>query len=85
VPRTRRASPRYLRFLLTGGAVGLVATVVVVLVRGGAVERPVVLFFYLGLLLVGLGALLGGLVAVLLTGRSEDPPPGVPGPPDPSP
>lgn len=95
MPRTRRASPRYLRFLLTGSAAGLLATVVVVLVRGDAVERPVVLFFYLGLLLVGFGALLGGLVAVLLGGRTPEPepdgaregtaPPGVPGPPDPSP
>lgn len=69
--RTRRASPRYLRFLLTGGLAGLLATVVVVLVRGDLVERPVVLFFYLGLLLAGIGALLGGLLAVLLTGRSR--------------
>lgn len=68
---TRRASPRYLRFLLTGGLVGLVATVAVVLVRGDVVERPVVLFFYLGMLLAGVGALLGGLLAVLLAGRSR--------------
>ncbi len=71
VPRTRRPIPRYLRFLGTGAAVGLVLTVATVLVRGNAVERPVVLFFYLGLLLVGAGALLGGLLAVLLTGRSR--------------
>jgi hypothetical protein len=95
VPRTRRASPRYLRFLLTGGTVGLVVTVVVVLLRGDQVERPTVLFFYLGLLLVGFGALLGGLVAVLLAGPTpkSDPadakdstaPHGVPGPPTGSP
>ena len=34
-----------------------------------------VLFFYLGLLLVGIGALLGGLVAVLLTGPTTKPEP----------
>jgi len=70
VPETRRPTPRYLRFLATGGLVGLVVTAAVVLARGDVVERPVVLFFYLGLLLVGLGALLGGLLAVLL-GRSR--------------
>jgi len=71
VPETRRPSPRYLRFLLTGALVGLVVTAVVVLARGDVVERPVVLFFYLGMLLAGTGALLGGLLAVLLTGRSR--------------
>jgi len=77
VPETRRPSPRYLRFLGTGAAVGLALTVVTVLVRGNAVERPVVLFFYLGLLLVGAGALLGGLVAVLLpAGRTDGDRPG---------
>ena len=71
VPASRRPIPRYLRFLGTGAAVGSVLTVLTVLIRGDAVERPVVLFFYLGLLLVGAGALLGGLVAVLLSGRSR--------------
>jgi hypothetical protein len=42
-----------------------------VLVRGDVVERPVVLFVYLGMLLAGVGALLGGLMAVLLAGRSR--------------
>lgn len=78
MPETRRPSPRYPRFLATGAAVGLALTVVIVLVRGNAVERPVVLFFYLGLLLVGAGALLGGLVAVFLpAGRTDR---GQPGP-----
>jgi hypothetical protein len=72
-----RRSPRYLRFLLTGAVAGLLVTVVVVLGRGDAVDRPVALFFYLGLLLVGAGALVGGLAAVLATGRAE------PGGPDP--
>ena len=66
-----------MRFLGTGAAVGLALTVVTVLVRGNAVERPVVLFFYLGLLLVGVGALIGGLVAVLLpAGRADGDRPG---------
>ena len=69
--------PRYLRFLGTGAALGLALTVVTVLVRGDAVERPVVLFFYLGLLLVGSGTLVGGLVAVLLpAGRADRDRPG---------
>ena len=77
MPRTRPLTPRYLRFLGTGATVGLALTVVTVLVRGDAVERPVVLFFYLGFLLVGAGALLGGLVAVLLpAGRSDRDRPG---------
>lgn len=67
----RRPSPRYVRFLVSGALVGLVVTAVVVLARGDVVERPVVLFFYLGMLLAGAGALLGGLLAVLLTGRSR--------------
>ena len=67
----RRGSPRYLRFLLTGALLGLAVTVVVVLARGDAVERPVVLLFYLGLVLAGVGALVGGLVSVLLPGRSR--------------
>ncbi len=71
MPRTRRPSPRYLRFLVSGALVGFAVTAVVVLARGDVVERPVVLFFYLGMLLAGAGALLGGLLAVLLTGRSR--------------
>ena len=66
-----------MRFLGTGAAVGLALTVVTVLVRGNGVERPVVLFFYLGLLLIGVGALIGGLVAVLLpAGRADGDRPG---------
>ena len=77
MPERRRPTPRYLRFLGTGAVLGLALTGVTVLVRGEAVERPVVLFFYLGLLLVGAGALLGGLVAVLLpAGRTDGDRPG---------
>jgi hypothetical protein len=69
VPPATRRTPRYLRFLVTGGAVGLLAAAVLVLVRGGLVERPTLLFFYLGLVLSGLGALLGAVVAVVLESR----------------
>ncbi len=69
MPGTLHRRPRYLRFLMTGALVGLAVNVVVVAVRAGAVERPVLLFFYLGLLLSGLGALLGGLVAVVVEPR----------------
>ena len=69
--RTSRPSPRYSRFVYSGAVVGLLVTVVLVLVRGDAVERPEVLLFYLGVLLAGLGALLGGLVAVLISGRDR--------------
>ena len=68
-PPTRRASPRYLRFLVTGGLVGVLAGLVLSLVRTGEVERPVLLFFYLALLLGAIGGLLGGLVAVVLESR----------------
>jgi ABC-type lipoprotein release transport system permease subunit len=40
-------------------------------VRASAVERPELLFFYLGIVLGGVGALLGGLVAVALESRSH--------------
>jgi hypothetical protein len=69
VPETRRRAPRYASFLGTGALVGLLVTVVVVLARAQAVERPGLLFFYLGLMLTGIGALLGGLVAVVLEAR----------------
>jgi len=69
VPETRRASPRYLRFLVTGGLVGLTTAAVLALRRADVVEQPWVLFFYLALLLGAIGALLGGLVAVVLEAR----------------
>jgi hypothetical protein len=69
--RPRR--PRYASFLITGGLVGLLATLAVVLGPGADVERRQALFFYLGILLTGTGALLGGLVAVLVEGRHKSP------------
>lgn len=69
MPTATRRTPRYLRFLVTGAAVGLLVAAVLVLARGSIVERPTLLFFYLGLVLSGLGALLGAVVAVVLESR----------------
>lgn len=73
MPRTQRRRPRYAGFLLTGAAIGLFADIVLVLGRGADSPSPSQLFFFLGLLLVGTGALLGGLVAVLIEGRPPRP------------
>jgi hypothetical protein len=48
------------------GHVGVVATVVVVVVLGGDVDNTRKLGVYLGILLGGVGALLGGAAAVWL-------------------
>jgi hypothetical protein len=69
VPQTRSRLPRYPAFLVSGGAVGLVAAVVLVLGPGSGVSDQPRLLAYLAALLGGLGALLGGLVAVLLEAR----------------
>jgi len=69
-----RRNPRYASFLVTGGIVGLLVTVVIVLGPGADVDRRRALFFYLGILLIGIGALLGGLLAVLVEGRHKSPP-----------
>ena len=68
---SRPRRPRYASFLVTGGLLGLLATIAVVLGPGADVERRQALFFYLGILLTGAGALLGGLVAVLVEGRHK--------------
>jgi len=79
-----RRRPRYGSFLASGGLVGLVVTALVVLGPGADAERRGQLLFYLAILLAGTGALLGGLVAVLLEGRrgsrGEEGPPGAPDP-----
>jgi len=51
----------------------VVLAIAVVVVRGDRVERPELLFFYLGLVLAGLGALLGAVVAVVLEARRRGP------------
>ncbi|MBA3232347.1 MAG: hypothetical protein H0T17_00120, partial [Propionibacteriales bacterium] len=58
--------PRYLPFLGTGAAVGLLATVLVVAARGGGVDDTRKLVLSLAILFVGLGMLLGGALAVWL-------------------
>jgi hypothetical protein len=73
----RRRHPRYASFLVTGGLIGLLVTLVIVLGPAADADRRPQLFFYLGLLLAGTGALLAGLVAVVIEGpvrkaRRED-------------
>ena len=68
MPSPRR-SPRYVAFLGTGAVVGLIAGVVLALGPGAGVDDPRRLLAYLCALLAGLGALLGGAVAVLLDAR----------------
>jgi hypothetical protein len=70
---SRLRRPRYVSFLVTGGLVGLLATIAVVLGPGADVERRQALFFYLGILLTGTGALLAGLLAVVVEGRHKSP------------
>ena len=76
--------PRYASFLATGALIGVLATIVVLLGPGADEDRRGQLFFYLGLLLGGTGALIGGLAAVLLEShrpaRARD---DVESPPDP--
>ena len=68
MPEVRRL-PRYGRFLVTGGLVGLVAAIVVVLGPGADVDQRGRLLALLIGLLTGLGALLGGIIAVVLEAR----------------
>ena len=64
-----RRRPRYLAFLLTGALIGLVAAVVLILGPARNVADPPRLFAYLAAMLAGLGALAGGVVAVVAEGR----------------
>lgn len=68
--RTRR-SPRYVAFLGTGAVVGLVVAFVLALGPGSGVDDPRRLLAYLCALLAGLGALLGGAIAVIIEGRKR--------------
>ena len=68
MPRTRR-TPRYAAFLGTGALVGVVAAFVLAFGPGSGVDDPRRLLAYLCALLAGLGALLGGAIAVILEGR----------------
>ena len=64
-----RRNPRYVAFLGTGAVVGVVAGIVLALGPGASVDDKVRLLAYLCALLAGLGALLGGAVALLLEAR----------------
>ncbi len=68
VEQLPRRYPRYSRFIWAGAIAGFVAAVVLTLTVGEEPERysrgQVV--FYVGVVLAGAGALLGGVVAVLL-------------------
>jgi MFS family permease len=64
-----RRLPRYSRFLVTGGLVGVVAAIIVVIGPGADVDQRGRLLALLLGLLTGLGALLGGIIAVLLEAR----------------
>jgi uncharacterized SAM-dependent methyltransferase len=59
-------------FLVTGGLVGLIATVILALTAGDAAASPRRLMLYLGILLGGLGVLAGGAVAVWLERDGRD-------------
>jgi hypothetical protein len=59
-------------FLVTGMAVGLLATVILSLSVRDAVGSTTRLLLYLGILLGGLGALVGGGVAVWLERDARD-------------
>ncbi len=69
MPETRRRLPRYPAFLVSGAAVGLLAALVLVLGPGAGVDDRTRLIAYLCALLGGIGALLGGLIAVLIDAR----------------
>ena len=64
-----RRNPRYSAFLVTGAVVGVFAAAVLVLGPGAGVDDRTRLLTYLVALLGGIGALLGGLVAVLIEAR----------------
>ena len=68
--RVRR--PRYVAFLVTGMAVGLLATVVLSLSVRDSAGSTTRLLLYLGILLGGLGTLAGGGVAVWLERDARD-------------
>ena len=63
--------PRYGRFALTGGLLGVLASVVLVLGPGSAVDQHRRLLFFLGLVLVGFGALIGAGAAVVIEARAR--------------
>ena len=69
-PRRARRAPNFLSFLITGGLVGLLIGALVS-VFGPAAERydASAALGFLGLICAGLGALAGGIIAVLIDKR----------------
>jgi len=66
-PRKLRRSPRFTRFLITGGVVGLLIGVLLSLVGHPDARYDVsVAMGFLGLVCALLGVLVGGVIAVLL-------------------
>lgn len=64
-------SPRFTRFLITGGVVGLLIGVLLSLVgHPDARYDASAALGFLGLVCAGLGVLVGGIIAVLLDRRS---------------
>lgn len=69
VPTPRH--PRYIRFLASGACVGAVLAVVLGLLAPAAQYSHRQIVLYLLLMLGSLGALLGGVVAVLVESRQR--------------
>jgi hypothetical protein len=63
--------PRYGRFAVTGGLLGAVASVVLMLGPGHTIDQHRRLLFFLGVVLVGLGGLLGAALAVIIEARAR--------------
>jgi len=70
-PRKVRRTPNFSAFLLTGGAIGLLAGFALSIFGGGDTRYDdVSTLGFLGLVCGGAGVLLGGLVAVLIDRRA---------------
>lgn len=72
VPNAARRQPRYGSFLFSGTLAGLITSVVVLQVfGGGGGQDQTELTILLTVMLMGLGALLAGALAVFLEGRKS--------------
>jgi len=70
-PRKVRRSPRFTRFLVSGGIVGLLVGFVLSLIGHPDTRYDAsAALGFLGLVCAGLGVLVGGIIAVLLDRRS---------------
>lgn len=71
--RRRNRRPRYGSFLFTGALIGFLASMVLLQIYGaeeGARDRTELILF-LTVFLAGTGSLLGGVLALVLEGRSS--------------